>query len=61
MKGVLGVEGEDHQVVFQGVHMMVGSQRGKPWGDEQPFSRIVFIGKELDEAFIRRSLEACLT
>ena len=60
MKGVVGVEGEDHQIVFQGVHMIFGSQMGKPWGDEAPVNRMVFIGKDLDESYIRRSLEDCL-
>lgn len=40
--------------------MMFDSQTGKPWGDEQPISRMVFIGKDLDEIFIRRSLQSCL-
>lgn len=32
MKGVVEVKGEDHQIVFQGVHMIFGSQAGKPHG-----------------------------
>jgi G3E family GTPase len=60
MKGVLGVQGESLRFVFQGVHMMFGSQPGEPWGDEPPVNRIVFIGKDLDEQFIRHSLEGCL-
>ena len=60
MKGVVGVKGESCQIVFQGVHMIFGSQQGKPWGDEQPVNRMVFIGKDLDESFIRRSLQSCL-
>jgi G3E family GTPase len=60
MKGVVGVKGESHQIVFQGVHMMLDSQVGKPWGDEQPVNRMVFIGKDLDESYIQRSLKTCL-
>ena len=60
MKGVVGVKGEDHQIVFQGVHMIFGSQMGKPWGDQKPLNRLVFIGKDLDEDYIRESLETCL-
>ena len=60
MKGVVGVEGESCQIVFQGVHMLFGSQAGKPWGDEEPINRMVFIGKDLDENYIRRSLQDCL-
>lgn len=60
MKGVVGVEGEHHRFVFQGVHMMFGSQPGEPWGDEAPVNRIVFIGKNLDEKYISQSLKSCL-
>ncbi len=60
MKGVVGVKGESCQIVFQGVHMIFGSQAGKPWGDQQPVNRMVFIGKELDERFIKSSLKRCL-
>ena len=60
MKGVVAVEGQDYRFVCQGVHMIFGSQKGKPWGDETPFNRLVFIGKNLDEPLIRSSLENCL-
>jgi G3E family GTPase len=60
MRGVVGVKGESHQIVFQGVHMMLDSQVGKPWGDEKPVNRMVFIGKDLDESYIQRSLKTCL-
>ena len=59
MKGVVGIKGEDHQIVFQGVHMIFGSQPGKPWGDEKPLNRLVFIGKDLDENYIQKSLKSC--
>lgn len=60
MKGVVGVKGESRQIVFQGVHMIFGSQAGKPWGNEKPVNRMVFIGKDLDESYIRHSLQSCL-
>ncbi|HBC56869.1 MAG TPA: cobalamin biosynthesis protein CobW [Gammaproteobacteria bacterium] len=60
MKGVVGVEGEATRFVFQGVHMMFGAQPGKPWGDELPMNRIVFIGRDLSEDYIQESLRKCL-
>jgi len=60
MKGVIGVEGEASRFVFQGVHMMFGAQPGKPWGDEAPVNRMVFIGRDLSETYIRESLRRCL-
>ena len=60
MKGVVAVKGESNQIVFQGVHMIFGSQAGKPWGKETPVNRMVFIGRDLDEDYIRRALVSCL-
>ena len=60
MKGVVAIEDQDYRFVFQGVHMIFGSQKGAEWGDQTPFNRLVFIGKNLDESFIRASLEKCL-
>lgn len=60
MKGVVGIDGQDYRFVFQGVHMIFGSQTAGQWGEEVPTSRLVFIGKNLDEAYIQQSLEACL-
>jgi G3E family GTPase len=60
MKGVVGIEGQDCRFVLQAVHMIFDSKAGKAWGDEAPANRIVFIGKHLDESYIRQSLEDCL-
>lgn len=60
MKGVVGIDGQDYRFVFQGVHMIFGSQAVGEWGDESPVNRLVFIGKNLDEPYIRQSLEDCL-
>ena len=60
MKGVLAIHDEEHRIVYQGVHMLFGGQLGKPWGDETPTNRMIFIGKNLDEDYIRGSLERCL-
>lgn len=60
MKGVVGIEGQDCKFVFQGVHMIFSGQAAGEWGDETPFNRLVFIGKNLDEAYIQTSLGNCL-
>ena len=60
MKGVVGIDGQEYKFVFQGVHMIFGSQPAGSWGDEQPINRLVFIGKNLDDAYIKNSLEALL-
>ncbi len=60
MKGVVGIEGQNYKFVFQGVHMIFGSQPAGEWGEETPFNRLVFIGKNLDDAYIKQSLKDCL-
>ncbi|ETX10044.1 cobalamin biosynthesis protein CobW [Marinomonas ushuaiensis DSM 15871] len=60
MKGVFGIQDEEHRIVYQGVHMLLGAQFGEPWGDEIATNRMVFIGKNLDEDYIRFALEKCL-
>ena len=60
-KGIVAFEGMDHRVVFQGVHMMMGSDIGRPWGDDPVReSRLVFIGRGLPRAEILASLQTCL-
>ena len=60
MKGVVGIEGQEYKFVFQGVHMIFGSQPAGSWGDEAPVNRLVFIGKNLDDDYISKSLKECL-
>jgi len=60
-KGVLWVEGSDRRVVFQGVHMLMGSDLGRPWAaDEKRSSKMIFIGRNLPEETIRKGLTHCL-
>jgi G3E family GTPase len=60
MKGILSVESEDSRVVFQGVHMLMDTSFGPPWGDEPRRSRIVFIGRNLEAGALRSGLASCL-
>jgi G3E family GTPase len=47
-KGILNIAGLEQRVVFQGVHMLMGSDLGAPWkGDEVRESKMVFIGKDM--------------
>jgi G3E family GTPase len=60
-KGVLHLEGNPNRVVFQGVHMLMGGDVGKPWGaDETRESKLVFIGRNLPEDLFIEGLEQCL-
>ncbi len=60
-KGVLWMKGNPRRVVFQGVHMMMGGDLGKPWSKgEKKESIMVFIGKQLPKDLFVAGLEQCL-
>ena len=59
-KGVLWMKGKPQRVVFQGVHMMMGGDMGKPWGKDKKQSVMVFIGKKLPKDLFLAGLEECL-
>jgi G3E family GTPase len=60
-KGVLWMKGKPQRVVFQGVHMMMGGDMGKPWAKgEKKSSTLVFIGKKLPKDLFLAGLEQCL-
>jgi len=60
-KGVIALAGDERRVVLQGVHMLMGTDRGAPWKPgEARASRIVFIGKGLPKDLIEQGLEQCV-
>jgi G3E family GTPase len=60
-KGVLWMKGNPRRVVFQGVHMMMGGDMGKPWAkSEKKQSVMVFIGKKLPKDIFIAGMEECL-
>jgi G3E family GTPase len=59
-KGVLWMKGKPQRVVFQGVHMMMGGDLGKPWGKDKKQSVMVFIGRKLPKDLFLAGLNECL-
>jgi G3E family GTPase len=59
-KGVLAIDGDDRRHVLQGVHRLVDLHSADPWGARSPSSKVVFIGRHLDGALLKRELSACL-
>ena len=60
-KGVLALKDNPHRVVFQGVHMLMGGDLGRPWGaDESRESVMVFIGRNLPKDVFLQGLDQCL-
>ena len=60
-KGILHLQDNPRRVVFQGVHMLMGGDIGRPWGeDEKRASVMVFIGRKLPQDVFLQGLEKCL-
>jgi G3E family GTPase len=59
-KGILDVKGENRRLVFQAVHMILEGDLQREWRDgDARHSRMVFIGRNLDEAALKAGFEAC--
>ncbi len=59
-KGFLYLQGRPYRVLLQGVYDLFSANADAPWGDEAPCTELVFIGRDLDEDFLRRGLAACV-
>ncbi|KAL5214377.1 hypothetical protein ABZP36_003529 [Zizania latifolia] len=61
LKGVISVNESTGRFVFQGVHSMLEGCPAKPWEpDEKRINKLVFIGRNLDEAALRKAFKGCL-
>jgi len=58
-KGIVSFAGDDKRNILQGVHMMMEASTGEPWGAAQRYSRLVFIGRNLDRALLQECFDAC--
>ncbi|WP_309092858.1 GTP-binding protein [Phenylobacterium sp.] len=60
-KGILDIKGENRRLVFQAVHMILeGDFQGEWRENDKRYSRLVFIGRKLDEAGLRAGFESCI-
>lgn len=59
-KGILNFKGEEERYVFQGVHMLMDASPMGPWpkGKDRS-SRVVFIGRELDNMKLKEGFDNC--
>jgi G3E family GTPase len=60
LKGIIAFKDDAERYVIQGVHMIIEGDHQRAWKDgEKRESRLVFIGRELDQERLRRTFEAC--
>ena len=60
-KGILNVKNSTDRYLFQSVYMMFEGRFDKPWGDEIPENKIVFIGQNLNAQRLEKSLKNAMT
>ena len=59
-KGILAFKNEPKRFVFQGVHMILDGDLQRDWKPgEKRQSRLVFIGRDLDQEMLRAGALAC--
>lgn len=60
LKGIMAFKDDPQRYVVQGVHMIVEGDHQRDWKEgEEHVSRIVFIGRDLDEKALKTGLAAC--
>ncbi|MBT5472241.1 MAG: GTP-binding protein [Nitrospina sp.] len=60
-KGILNVKGSTNRYIFQSVYMMFEGRFDKPWGEDKPENKMVFIGQNLDAKRLEASLKNSIT
>jgi G3E family GTPase len=61
LKGIIAFKDDPERYVIQGVHMIVEGDHQRAWKESEAHeTRLVFIGRELDEDNLRSGLESCL-
>jgi len=60
-KGIMSFKDDPQRYVMQGVHMMFEGDHQRDWRpDEKRESRMVFIGRDLNEKALREGFDACV-
>jgi len=60
LKGIIAFKDDPERYVVQGVHMILEGDHQRAWRDDEVrTSRLVFIGRNLDEGALKRDFQAC--
>jgi G3E family GTPase len=60
-KGIIDVKDEERRLVFQSVHMVLEGDLQQAWKPEEPrYSRLVFIGRNLDQKALEAGFTGCV-
>ncbi|WGM37791.1 GTP-binding protein [Caulobacter sp. NIBR1757] len=60
-KGIIDIKGDERRLVFQAVHMILEGDYQREWtAKDNRYSRMVFIGRDLDEAALKAGFEGCI-
>jgi len=60
-KGILNLQGVNEQFVVQGVHMIMEGRPTSPWpANDSRQSRLVFIGRNINEAELKQGFAHCI-
>lgn len=59
-KGIMSFDNTEDQFVFHGVRASFMFELGKPWGNEERYSKLVFIGKNISEKELESNLQQLL-
>jgi G3E family GTPase len=60
-KGIIDVKDNNRRLVFQAVHMILEGDLQREWRETEPrYSRMVFIGRDLNEAELKAGFESCV-
>ena len=59
-KGIIAIAGDPRFFVLQAVHKLMDFRPDHVWGKDMPYTKLVFIGRNLDRAALEKGLELCL-
>lgn len=60
-KGILHIANMEERVVFQGVHMLFSGKNDRRWRDDEiKCSKMVFIGKNLEQLNLEKGFQYCI-